>query len=629
MADASPGGSYWSANARVPVKPIFSIKGEQKKVPEEHSAQEIADGIAKLAPTLRTAELSGNTFSLDACETFAKALTNCKNLECFLCDDAFTGRLKTMIHPALGLLAQGLMGSRLTVLDLSDNAVNPQGAERIAPLLTRCMTLKELYLNNTGVGPAGGKIIGDALLEASRAGGAQYGLHRFVLGRSRLESEGAIALADAFASMGTLIEVRMFQNGIPPPAAEKLATGLAANANLEVVDVSDNRLKLQGSVAMANALRSWRNLRVLNLSDNLVRHRGGMAVATALAADLPALRVIDVSGNDLTPEVGIQLGKALKGKAALEDVRLNDNAFGDDVADQLEEDLARDGREVDVSGAFDLEEDDRAEQDADADDLAFVAAGGLTKSLPSTQPTPTGADGGDDTRTAIAAPSAKTSFGSSAKSPWGGKGLVGAGGSSGTGGGLFGGAQSKGASGSLFGTKTSSLFGGSATTSLGASASALSSGKNVGAATGDDMALLRQCFQDMLDVQEVRNGLWKLAKTYTGTPDQATLLKQLLTTPGVCDVVFNEMLVMLQLIQGDSLQSSHTTTQGQSALLKLIETAHRQQWLGPGMRDTFLTIVDPSLLKERGLDASGPFATTPSSGALVKELERVVQTMGR
>lgn len=41
----------------------------------------------------------------------------------------------------------------------SDNAVNPDGAIRLAPLLESCLTLKTLVLNNTGVGPAGGEVM--------------------------------------------------------------------------------------------------------------------------------------------------------------------------------------------------------------------------------------------------------------------------------------------------------------------------------------------------------------------------------------------------------------------------------------------------------------------------------------
>lgn len=40
----------------------------------------------------------------------------------------------------------------------SDNALNPGGAAAIKPLLANCLSLEELNLNNTGVGPAGGQV---------------------------------------------------------------------------------------------------------------------------------------------------------------------------------------------------------------------------------------------------------------------------------------------------------------------------------------------------------------------------------------------------------------------------------------------------------------------------------------
>lgn len=63
------------------------------------------------------------------------------------------------IHPALKAFAAAFqLATSLRILDLSDNAVNPTGAEAIAPLLSTCLSLEELYLNNTGVGPTGGKV---------------------------------------------------------------------------------------------------------------------------------------------------------------------------------------------------------------------------------------------------------------------------------------------------------------------------------------------------------------------------------------------------------------------------------------------------------------------------------------
>lgn len=51
-------------------------------------------------------------------------------------------------------------GSRLTELDLSDNAFGPDGVKGIEPLLksASCHTLRELRLNNCGMGIGGGKV---------------------------------------------------------------------------------------------------------------------------------------------------------------------------------------------------------------------------------------------------------------------------------------------------------------------------------------------------------------------------------------------------------------------------------------------------------------------------------------
>lgn len=59
-------------------------------------------------------------------------------------------------------LGSGLLsaGARLTELDLSDNAFGPDGVKGIEQLLksSSCYTLKELRLNNCGMGIGGGKV---------------------------------------------------------------------------------------------------------------------------------------------------------------------------------------------------------------------------------------------------------------------------------------------------------------------------------------------------------------------------------------------------------------------------------------------------------------------------------------
>lgn len=64
-----------------------------------------------------------------------------------------------LCSPSFWLLCVNLLCALLSIYpsSISDNAVNPDGALRIAPLLESCLTLKTLILNNTGVGPSGGE----------------------------------------------------------------------------------------------------------------------------------------------------------------------------------------------------------------------------------------------------------------------------------------------------------------------------------------------------------------------------------------------------------------------------------------------------------------------------------------
>lgn len=75
-------------------------------------------------------------------------------------------------------------------------------------------------------------------------------------GRNRLENGSSQAFADAFAALGSLVEVRMPQNGIRMEGIEAIVKGLRANPDLEVLDLQDNTATEKGSRAIATSLPS-------------------------------------------------------------------------------------------------------------------------------------------------------------------------------------------------------------------------------------------------------------------------------------------------------------------------------------------------------------------------------------
>jgi Ran GTPase-activating protein 1 len=70
-------------------------------------------------------------------------------------NDMFVGRLKDEIPKSIEFIATGLVGIRLVKLDISNNAVNPFGAEALLIFLKQASALEVLYIYNCGLGPLG------------------------------------------------------------------------------------------------------------------------------------------------------------------------------------------------------------------------------------------------------------------------------------------------------------------------------------------------------------------------------------------------------------------------------------------------------------------------------------------
>eukprot|EP00051_Salpingoeca_urceolata_P002876 m.53444 g.53444 ORF g.53444 m.53444 type:complete len:560 (-) comp12383_c0_seq2:289-1968(-) len=312
--------------------PTVSFFMKQLKVDDAEAAAPLLAQIEACAG-LQTIETTGNTYGLPACEALATCLrSKAPTLRHALLDDMFTRRKIPEIHPSLTALQNTLaLAPFLTYLDLSDNALNPGGAEAISPLISNCLTLKVLRLNNTGVGPSGGQTIGEALFAAYQKGereGRKYALERFVLGRSRLERDGSVAIAKAIKAIGSLVEIRINNNGIYEEGSLAIAAAVARNPKLEVLDLSDNALKRKASLALAESLKNCFRLKTLILETCLLRDTGGLAIVKTIGECCASLETLDLSYNEMTVKVAKAAATTLAANS-LTDLRLNGNEFGD------------------------------------------------------------------------------------------------------------------------------------------------------------------------------------------------------------------------------------------------------------------------------------------------------------
>ncbi|XP_064608240.1 ran GTPase-activating protein 1-like [Liolophura sinensis] len=353
------------AQTKVNVQHELSFAGKGLKLNTGDDAKEIAEGIEK-CPHMTALRLEGNTMGAEAAKVIGKALEKHPEFERALWSDMFTGRLKTEIPPALKSLGAAIITAQahLVELNLSDNAFGPTGVEGIVQLLTStsCYSLRELRLNNNGLGIGGGKMLAKSLLEcheSSSAAGKPLSLRVFISGRNRLENEGATALAQAFKAIGTLEELAMPQNGINFPGITALSEAVAANPGLRVLNLNDNTFTEKGAAAMAKALPKLEKLEVLNFGDCLVRTEGAKSLAKALEEKHLKLKELILSGNEIRRSGALAVAESMENKDDLVKLDLDANMLGDEGVEIVQGTMEAMGR-VDALGSF---SDDEGEDD--------------------------------------------------------------------------------------------------------------------------------------------------------------------------------------------------------------------------------------------------------------------------
>ncbi len=255
--------------------------------------------------------------------------------------DIFTGRLISEIPQALSAICDALKDkTSLVEINLSDNAFGGRSVDPMVPFLTNNRSFQILRLNNNGLGPAGGKVIAEALLESaklSKAEGKKSNLKVVICGRNRLENGSAPFWAEAFAAHGTLVEVRMIQNGIRMEGITALANGLAQCPNLEHVDMQDNTFvvggELLGVQTWTKALQSWPNLHTLNLSDCRLSAEGEVPILIEALAkgSSPKLHTLQLQNNNLeAASFGVLAGAISQGLSSVIALELQWNDVEED-----------------------------------------------------------------------------------------------------------------------------------------------------------------------------------------------------------------------------------------------------------------------------------------------------------
>ncbi|KAJ7288019.1 hypothetical protein C8J57DRAFT_1047801 [Mycena rebaudengoi] len=349
---------------------VFSLEGKGLKL---NTRADLEPWLADVDPTkIEEIHFGGNTIGVDASLALAEFLAKTTILKIADFADIFTGRLISEIPLALSAICDALKDKpSLIELNLSDNAFGGRSVDPMVPFLTHNRTFQVLKLNNNGLGPAGGVVLANALLESARlskAEGKKSSLRTVICGRNRLEDGSASSWADAFAAHGTLEEVRMPQNGIRMDGVAALAHGLAKCPRLQHVDLQDNTFTADGETAgveaWTEALKSWPELTTLNLSDCVLSGDGEVPlIVKALAAGSnPKLHTLQLQNNNFETETFLTLANGVSTMASLMllELQWNDIELDDENIKALALGLKRRGGKLLASDDDEEEEEEEA-----------------------------------------------------------------------------------------------------------------------------------------------------------------------------------------------------------------------------------------------------------------------------
>ena len=219
-------------------------------------------------------------------------------------------------------------------------------------------------------------MIADALAksaELSKGEGKPSQLRTLICGRNRLQDGSSAAWAEAFAAHGSLVEVRMPQNGIRMEGIANLARGLAQCPHLEYLDLQDNTFGEFGSTAVAKALPVWTKLTFLNFSDCVlsIEGEGASAVTKTIASGSnPKLQTLQLQNNNMETESFALLAEGISKLHSLRTLELQWNEVDDEEDENLQtlvQSLKLRGGKVLLSDDGDEEEEETVTGGAEAE----------------------------------------------------------------------------------------------------------------------------------------------------------------------------------------------------------------------------------------------------------------------
>lgn len=200
----------------------------------------------------------------------------------------------------------------LNTLFLSGNNIGEKGVVAIAGAILHGGGLRSLHLSANKVGTTGVQILARAIAEReSHVPNVQEGMKRprtmeqLHLSGTQIGSQGFVTIPSMLLTNASMRVLGLANNELDDNDIALLAQSLSRNKSvpLEILQLSFNLITCVGVECIMNAVWASKTLRELRFDNNRIRDRGAQLAAVALTSI--DLELIDISFNKVT-SVGIK-----------------------------------------------------------------------------------------------------------------------------------------------------------------------------------------------------------------------------------------------------------------------------------------------------------------------------------
>lgn len=306
----------------------FELDASVREALTQQQAEEL---LKPIQFGITSVKLGGKSFgdgSAEAASTaLARAAPTLRNLDIA---DIIASRPEEEAKRALAFFASGLSNAKLLKsIDLSDNAFGLKGIREVQSIISGQPALESLKLCNNGLAADAGSVIATALTEQ-----APTKLKLLHFHNNLLESAGAKALAPIVEASPCLEDFRFSALRLHHDGASRICDALACvPENLVRLNLSDNNFGSDGGCSLGSMLQKTRNLEELILRDCALGDKGIASVCRAIAEGAGRrLRILDLSGNEVTSKGASALNKCLQGCPVLTQLLIEDNELGNSGA---------------------------------------------------------------------------------------------------------------------------------------------------------------------------------------------------------------------------------------------------------------------------------------------------------